>query len=178
MKTYFILIAILLIRPLSYSQSKKELSNQVITLTSEKQKLMDEILDLKQQIVDLKTDVLDCKSENIRLQSSLDSKNSSSNNTELGLIQQNKNTTNQSNRCKAITSEGTQCTRNAEPGSKYCWQHKKTYEPASTSNTTSKNFSGSSTNNSSPSNGRTIYTGPRGGKYYINSNGKKTYVKH
>lgn len=25
--------------------------------------------------------------------------------------------------------------------------------------------------------GRTIYTGPRGGKYYINSNGNKTYVK-
>lgn len=24
--------------------------------------------------------------------------------------------------------------------------------------------------------GRTIYTGPRGGQYYINSNGKKTYV--
>lgn len=25
--------------------------------------------------------------------------------------------------------------------------------------------------------GRTIYTGPRGGKYYINKNGKKTYIK-
>lgn len=26
-------------------------------------------------------------------------------------------------------------------------------------------------------NGRTIYTGPRGGRYYINSNGRKTYIK-
>lgn len=28
-----------------------------------------------------------------------------------------------------------------------------------------------------PSNGATIYTGPRRGRYYINSNGNKTYVK-
>ncbi|MBK6977996.1 MAG: hypothetical protein IPH28_13570 [Cytophagaceae bacterium] len=25
--------------------------------------------------------------------------------------------------------------------------------------------------------GRTIYEGPRGGRYYINSNGNKTYIK-
>jgi len=25
--------------------------------------------------------------------------------------------------------------------------------------------------------GKTIYTGPRGGKYYINKNGNKTYIK-
>ncbi len=31
---------------------------------------------------------------------------------------------------------------------------------------------------SSGSSGRTIHTGPRGGKYYINKNGKKTYLKH
>ena len=29
-----------------------------------------------------------------------------------------------SNRCAATTQEGTQCKRNAEPGSSYCWQHK------------------------------------------------------
>jgi hypothetical protein len=28
-----------------------------------------------------------------------------------------------------------------------------------------------------PSSSRTIHTGPRGGRYYINSNGNKTYVK-
>ena len=26
-------------------------------------------------------------------------------------------------RCQAITKKGTQCKRQAEPGSKYCWQH-------------------------------------------------------
>jgi hypothetical protein len=29
-----------------------------------------------------------------------------------------------------------------------------------------------------PSTGATIYTGPRGGQYYINKNGNKTYIKH
>lgn len=28
-------------------------------------------------------------------------------------------------RCQAITQKGTQCKRNAEKGSIYCWQHKK-----------------------------------------------------
>lgn len=28
-------------------------------------------------------------------------------------------------RCKATTKDGTQCKRNAEKGSIYCWQHKK-----------------------------------------------------
>jgi len=26
--------------------------------------------------------------------------------------------------------------------------------------------------------GHKVYTGPRGGKYYINKNGNKTYIKH
>lgn len=66
-----------------------------------------------------------------------------------------------SGRCQAITAAGTQCTRKAQPGSKYCWQH--------------QNY-GKSTS-SSGSNDRQIYTGPRGGQYYINSNGKKVYVR-
>lgn len=43
------------------------------------------------------------------------------------------------------------------------------------------NPSDTNTNVGTPSNsssgGRTIHTGPRGGRYYINSNGKKTYIK-
>jgi len=65
--------------------------------------------------------------------------------------------------CVAITQKGTQCSRNAEDGSDYCWQHKK-------STTTTKSSTTSTT-------GRTIYTGPRGGKYYINSKGNKVYIK-
>lgn len=70
-------------------------------------------------------------------------------------------------RCIAITKKGTQCTRNAEEGSDYCWQHNK-------SKTTIKSETKSYNSNSS---GRTIITGPRGGKYYINSHGNKTYIK-
>lgn len=77
-------------------------------------------------------------------------------------------------RCIAITNAGTQCSRNAEPGSDYCWQHKKTYEPTSSTSVTK---STTSTSSSTTSTGKTIYTGPRGGKYYINSSGKKVYVK-
>jgi len=85
-----------------------------------------------------------------------------------------KSTTMETKRCMAITNAGTQCKRNADPGSNYCWQHKATYEPSkSSSNSSSTTTSKSSTSSSS----RTILTGPRGGKYYINSNGNKTYVK-
>ena len=31
--------------------------------------------------------------------------------------------------CQAITNAGTRCSRPAVKDSKYCWQHKKTYEP-------------------------------------------------
>ncbi len=31
--------------------------------------------------------------------------------------------------CQALTSSGKRCSRPAIEGSKYCWQHKKTYEP-------------------------------------------------
>lgn len=45
---------------------------------------------------------------------------------------------------------------------------------ANSSSTTSPRSSGY---RSTPSTGATIHTGPRGGKYYINSNGNKTYIK-
>lgn len=42
-------------------------------------------------------------------------------------VKQQTNTTNtvSSQQCAAITKAGTRCTRKAEPGSIYCWQHKK-----------------------------------------------------
>ncbi|RNC84799.1 MAG: DNA/RNA non-specific endonuclease [Balneola sp.] len=44
------------------------------------------------------------------------------------------------------------------------------------SNTQNRNVRSTSTAQCEYYNGRKIYTGPRGGKYYINSNGNKTYV--
>lgn len=34
-------------------------------------------------------------------------------------------TTSSSGRCQAITKKGAQCSRKAQPGSQYCWQHQK-----------------------------------------------------
>lgn len=68
-----------------------------------------------------------------------------------------------SHQCKAITKAGTRCSRNAEAGSDYCWQHKN-------SNVQSKKAD-------SYSSDKIYHTGPRGGQYYINSKGKKVYKK-
>jgi colicin import membrane protein len=72
-----------------------------------------------------------------------------------------------STQCKAITKKGSQCTRNAIAGTDYCWQHSKS--SVKTEKKDSKTNTGVSDN--------TIQTGPRGGKYYINSHGNKTYIK-
>jgi colicin import membrane protein len=81
-----------------------------------------------------------------------------------------------SGRCKATTQAGTQCKRNASEGSEYCWQHQG-YGGSKSTIKSSSSSSGSSSGTSTGS-GRTILTGPRGGKYYINKNGNKTYIKH
>lgn len=67
--------------------------------------------------------------------------------------------------CQAITLAGVQCSRNSSPGSKYCWQHQ-------SSSSEVKSSSSNSTYNN-----KTIITGPRGGQYYINKNGNKTYIR-
>lgn len=69
-------------------------------------------------------------------------------------------------RCAAITQKGTQCTRNATAGSDFCWQHAGSSKAAVKENAGVDN-----------SQGKTIYTGPKGGQYYINKNGNKTYVR-
>lgn len=50
--------------------------------------------------------------------------------------------------------------------------------PASVSSSGSRSTSSTQpTSSSSTYNGRKIYTGPRGGRYYINSKGNKVYIK-
>ena len=75
----------------------------------------------------------------------------------------------QPQRCKAITQSGKQCSRNAQQGSDYCWQHQKKADSINGQSETDKS--------SNTSGNREIYTGPRGGKYYINSKGNKVYIK-
>jgi hypothetical protein len=188
MKFNMLLTILLFLSFVGYSQTKKELHEQVQTLLSEKQKLLDEkqkmmedYFNLKQRMIDLETENLICKKEKERLGGTSTLNNDSpSNNTNPAVSNQNLESTGTSGgRCQAITAKGTQCSRKADPGSNYCWQHKSTYEPESSASSNSNKSTVSSTKSqgTSTSGGRTIMTGPRGGKYYINSKGNKTYIK-
>lgn len=90
---------------------------------------------------------------------------------------------------KPLSEGGTNDPSNMQLLTKEQHARKTAAERASRSNSTyssyptyKSNSTYSSTNNyystpSSSSSGKTIYTGKRGGKYYINSNGNKTYIK-
>lgn len=69
---------------------------------------------------------------------------------------------NSDTQCAAITQKGTRCSRPAQTGSKYCWQHQN---------------QGAKSSASSYSSSHNWQTGPRGGQYYINSKGNKVYRK-
>lgn len=92
--------------------------------------------------------------------------------------------------CKGITKSGTQCKRMTTNASGYCWQHQSQasgqnrseseddiYYNSNSSSSSSSSTTSSSSSTSSNSGSYEIQTGPRGGKYYINSSGKKVYVK-
>ena len=151
---------------ISYSQSKTELKA--------------EIESLKKQVETLSNEVKVQKSENEQLRSLMISKLDEMSNSiktfqGSGEVQPNNaipakaedKTTTIKGQCKAITAAGTQCKRSASEGSDYCWQHQSNTESKS-----SVKSSGTSTGSN-----RTIMTGPRGGQYYINKNGNKTYIK-
>jgi len=143
--------------------SKIELLNAEIQLLKEQNKNQDkEISTLILQLSDAEKEI-----ENLKMQNSELYKQST--NTHSGIDGNAQAEQKGERRCKAITSSGNQCSRKADDGSDYCWQHKKTYEP-------DKELYKS--NATQPAdNGRTIYTGPKGGRYYINSKGNKVYIK-
>jgi colicin import membrane protein len=150
----------------AHPQSKKELYEIIGRLQQENKALTEQYSNLKQEIAELKELILSNQAQLTQLRSEIAANSS----------QTTKQTEEKTGggRCQAITAKGTQCTRQADPGSNYCWQHKSTYEPKSSEKKPVTTSSGSSTSSS----GRTIYTGPRGGQYYINSKGNKVYIKH
>ena len=85
---------------------------------------------------------------------------------------EDKNVNRKSNQCKALTASGSKCSRNAQSGSEYCWQH-----ALKNSNSESVSTNQKSNSTSTYKGSNEILTGSRGGKYYINSHGNKTYVK-
>ena len=148
MKKLFFLFLIF-IPVLSFSQSKTELKNEISSLKMEIKKMNEYISDLEKQL------------EYYQKQS-----------TRKGIEEISIDTVaTKQNQCKATTLSGKRCSRTAKPGKEYCWQHLKIKENES-------NYSGNgNSSNSGTYNGRKIYTGPRGGKYYINSKGNKVYIK-
>ena len=178
---YLLVSMCLLISIPALSQSKKDLDYQIKYLISEQKKQSDEVQVLKDQITLLKSEMQSMSEDNQQLHSQL---NNQSGNLSQSQVQPGaeKSINTSTGKCQAITSKGTQCSRNAAAGSNYCWQHKGTSQAnsatgtkqtSSESSTTTKSSTGSSNYNGS----NTIQTGPRGGQYYINKNGNKTYVK-
>lgn len=169
-KAILLLLLLSIIQPFnSISQSKKDLKYEVYKL----EKKVSENQSLKEENEKLKLENERLIEENKRLNTEISWRKPSTTVTEgqpnaEDDVRENDNSTGQ---CKAITAKGTQCSRKAEVGGDYCWQHK----GYSGSKSTVKS-SGSSSQTSTGS-GRTIQTGSRGGKYYINKNGNKTYIK-
>ncbi len=152
------------------AQSKKDLSQEVAVLKVSHKALLEDIELLKTEMDQLNKEMQLIKDQVAQI------KVSGSGSESVQAVQE-KHESSPATQCKATTAAGKQCSRNADPGSEYCWQHKKTYEPNTPSNAVSTpKVSGSSTSGSSGA-GRVIHTGPRGGKYYINSKGNKVYVK-
>lgn len=153
----FVILLGLSISVEAMSQSKKELKNENYSLKIALQKSNDTIQQMKNSIDLLNQEIFSLKNK-------LSILNSKSVSNELNTNIEDKDKSDiEKKRCKAYTLKGTQCSRNAQPNSDYCWQHQ------SKSNSYKK-----SSNRKSD---KTIYTGPRGGKYYINSNGKKVYLR-
>lgn len=118
--------------------------------------------DLKKEISSLKMEIKKLNLYISDLEREIDSLQNRKNST--GEIIASDTTAVKLYQCKATTSSGKRCSRTAKPGTDYCWQHQ------AAKSKVQKSTSSSST-------GREIHTGPRGGKYYINSSGKKVYIK-
>lgn len=144
-----------------YGQSKSELQKNNIALKDSIEKLNYYLNAKNIRIKYLESQI----KEIINITSDLELSNTDSVSTEPVM----------NNQCKAITVKGTRCKRTAEFGKSYCWQHRDQSEEPSEKSYKSSSSSEKSYNSSSSS--YQILTGPRGGKYYINSHGNKTYIK-
>ena len=171
-KLLFILLTVISIS--GYAQTKSQLEEQIKYILAEQKKLVEEVQSLKAVVSEMKSSQQAMSEDNQQLHSLLNRQNTSSEQSSIIQSTEKKNVDTSSGRCQATTAKGTQCSRNAAAGSQYCWQHKGNQTPGNAASSTP-----STTNSSSGSyNGsKTIQTGPRGGQYYINKNGNKTYVK-
>jgi len=157
---------------LCFSQTKDDMKAEILQLKSKIEIFDSLLIEANNKVLILETRLQSIAA--IAQQGDIKIDSTKSNTTFLEKQVQNKDDKiSADKRCKAITATGNQCSRNASADSDYCWQHAKSEVNKKTSTTTSTSSSSTSTTN----NGRKIYTGSRGGQYYINSNGNKTYIK-
>ena len=82
----------------------------------------------------------------------------------------------QTTQCKGITQKGTRCKHMTYNANGYCYQHQ---SQAPKEKRIQKETKVQEKSKSSETyHGHEVHTGPKGGKYYINSSGHKTYIKH
>lgn len=84
--------------------------------------------------------------------------------------------------CNGITQKGLRCKNKTLNASGYCYLHEDQIKTKQGSDSKVSSAPKQATTVSKPAtsgtyNGKQIHTGPRGGQYYINSNGNKTYIK-
>lgn len=163
MKRIVLLTVAIFMAVYGYGQSKSELKAKVEELSAIIESLQEQIHELNQQNKSLVMQINEIKQfvNNYPNVNRYEGPNSIGNSIE-------ESTSNESERqqCAAITKDGTRCLRMAQEGSRYCWQHLKKLRSTPTSSSSTSYDSG-----------RVWHIGPRGGQYYINSNGNKVYKK-
>lgn len=169
--TTFILLLFLSIG--LFGQKKSELGTQIVNLETRVILLEKDVEKTRQENKILQQEIISLKDQISHMSLLLSQKEKGTSTIEGESV--TPNTSTEKKQCKAKTASGKQCSRDAQEGSDYCWQHRPTYEPSSTKEEDSG--TGTKPNSSVGSSKREIHTGPRGGKYYINANGKKTYIK-
>jgi len=177
MKTLILIAAVFLFTLNGFSQSKRELNNKinesslkVESLSSKIDVLTEQNKSQEKEIDRMSSKIDDLVSELKRINTQAAANAQISPNTP-PVKEAAKTIIN--GQCKAITSVGNQCSRTPQNGSDYCWQHAKKNKSDKVSKSSTDPGSTKSTYNGS----REIQTGPRGGQYYINSKGNKTYIK-
>lgn len=177
MNRYLLLLGFFIFTQVGFSQSMEELQEQMIAMTSEKQKLiaekqelLDDVLNLKQQIIDLKTEY-----ENLRAATSTGNI-TTSNPAMYGLIAPDYSESQSTIEWQAIDGKGTQFSQDTDPGSKYRRQNRKNYDSGITQRIERPSFPTSIGSNITPA-GRAMQVGPRGERYYSLGNGSRVYTR-
>jgi colicin import membrane protein len=169
MKRIIFLMMMLIVSVSSFSQSKKALNSKITNLSEKVDALTTKLSVLNEKIASQDKTITQLKE---MLGVSKSEPQSTSIQTPVPEPSKKAETIATTGKCIAITSSGNRCSRNAQEGSEYCWQHAKKYKADAPEKAESKPSKGSSYSGSNQ-----IQTGPRGGKYYINSHGNKTYIK-